>query len=293
MKVDVYILGLFVFKGENEESVVFSDAALDEINTRIENYLGVERINEKNTRWKKYILNKGELIETLKSASVELEDASMGYYHHRVIFKFELAGQNLNEKVRELRKVLKNYADQTIQNAIVTPNKDYRFDFCYTYPLVVVREGIQIAYRKKDHVFSDDTTTLTFEINEPRFLVPIGKKYNIRISIPSTIIYTKNKISNDVLKAMINAIYQYCLYKKKEKFKEAPNPNIELGEDQLVQLWQYIIDTMGGKTLDKNIAKISETNYFVALAAFVIALVAFDLGKLQSNLTYLKDLFFK
>lgn len=282
MKAEVYILGLFTFQGEEEDNIVFSNGQLNIINTNIEHQLGTKRINQAS-KWVTYPLN--QKVSPLNTSACRITAAEMGYYHHRVIFRFILEGHNLHPVIRDVRQSLKSFAKDMIQNTIIQPNRDLKFLDFDIYPLFIIHEGLKFFIKKEDPVFSNDTTTMAFDITEPSKLSPIGKKYNIRISIPSTIIYTKAGVSDDFLKAMINSIYQYCLYEKKELNKQKKIN--EIGEGQLVKLWHHIIDTMGGRTLDKNIAKVSQTNYILAFAALLIAVVAFDIEKFTSNWHYL------
>lgn len=281
MKAEIFILGLFTFKEEDEKNIVFSNGELNTINTNIENSIGVKK-TQQDSKWVTYDLNqKKELLSAFQFSTSKIVAAEMGYYHHRVIFRFTVEGENINSEIRDIRENLKAFANATISNSIIEPNRNFYFDACDIYQLFIVHEGFKFYFKKEDPVFSNDTTTMAFDITEPSKISPIGKRYNIRISIPSTIIYSKSGVSDDFLKAMINSIYQYCLYAKKELNKQRKVS--EIGEGQLVNLWHHIIDTMGGRTLDKNIAKVSQTNYILAFAALVIAVVAFDLDKFFSN----------
>lgn len=288
MKAEVNILGLFTFNGEDEKNIVFSNDQLNMINSNIKEHLP-NQSNNPDSKWVTYELNLKEIAHLLESNTSNIETAEMGYYHHRVIFRFILTGPNITSEVRDIREKLKAFANKTIKTAIIEPNRTYEFAHCDIYPLFIVHEGLKYHFKKEDPVFSDDTTTMAFDITEPSKISPIGKNYKVRISIPSTIIYTRSGVSDDFLKAMINSIYQYCLYEKKEINKQK---NIsEIGENQLVNLWHHIIDTMGGRTLDKNIAKVSQTNYILAFGALLIAIVAFDLEKFKMNTDFLHDNF--
>ncbi|MBH9967971.1 hypothetical protein [[Bacillus] enclensis] len=288
MKTEVYILGLFSFNGEEEKNVVFSNNELDTINSRIENVLGVKRLNLES-KWVTYHLDHNEVIASLEGVSSHLTRAEMGYYHHRVIFRFTFEGNDFNSELRDIRQGLKEFSNELISSVIIKPNQDLLFERCDTYQLFIVHEGRKLFSKEADPIYSNDTTTMAFNITEPSKISPIGKKYNIRISIPSTIIYSQSGVSDDFLKAMINSIYQYCLYEKKELNRKKEISDID--ETQLVHLWHHIIDTMGGRTLDKNIAKVSQTNFILAFGALLIAIVAFDVDKFKYNWSFLGDFF--
>ncbi|PLS17807.1 hypothetical protein CVD28_08895 [Bacillus sp. M6-12] len=289
MKAEVYILGLFTFKDEDKKNKVFNDRELNKINENINSTDGLKLKNiQPNSRWKMYQLDISE-IQT-KIPLTKITSASMGYYHHRLIFRFQLTGKRIDIDLRKIRKVFNDYSKNIITNSIINPNKVYDFKHCDTYQLIFLRNRQFLRFSKEDAVFSNDTTTMTFDISEPSAIMPFGKKYNIRISIPSTIITSKEKVSDDFSKAMINAIYQSCLYEIKDK-RKMKNETTELSEDQLVKLWQHIIDTMGGRTLDKNIAKISQTNLIVAVAALLLGLIAIDAKKIFSFADFIKHIF--
>lgn len=284
MKAELYILGLFTFKDEDEKNIVFDKEQLNSINLNIEEELGIKR-TVTNSNWVKYNLSHSDIMNPPVSDSCRLTAAEMGYYHHRVIFRFIIEGTDVNTDLREIRSKLKNFANEQIATAIIKPNLPHGFLHCDIYQLIIVHEGKKIFSKKEDLIFSNDTTTMAFDINEPNKILPGGKRYNIRISIPSTIIYTRSGVSADFQKAIINSIYQYCLYEKKEANKR--NKTTDIGETQLVHLWNHIIDTMGGRTSDKNIAKISQTNYLLAFVALLIAIIAFDVDSVSEKWDYL------
>ncbi|ALC89406.1 hypothetical protein AM500_06125 [Bacillus sp. FJAT-18017] len=308
MITEVYVLGLFSFENEDKKNIIFNSGELKDINESIMRHLKYNMKTSKG-KWETYHLDCQDIIK-LFPFSLQCSHAEMGYYHHRVIFKFILEG-DIVPKIRDIRAILEKYVKTTIDNSIIKPNLDEGFIDKSIYQLLILHEGLQFFLKKEDPIFSDDTTTMAFDLNEPRKYWMVGRKYNIRISIPSTIIYTRAGVSDDFLKAMTNSIYHYCLYeikeaksrkRKEQETNKLTKPKLKNGkqkrqveidevcieEEKLVHLWQHILDTMGGRTLDKNLAKVSQTNYILAFAAFLIALFAFDLDKFQDNAGLIK-----
>lgn len=179
--------------------------------------------------------------------------------------------------------------------------KEGEVKYCYRYPLIIVKKskrkfqwkGTSFLFLVKNFFmkilkslqskifgttypgtisiipFSEQTTSSCFDISEPTKGLLFNKRHIIRISIPGTILYTQGKPSESLLRDIINAIYQYCLYEKKLKDGNGPFSN-ELDETLLVNLWKHIIDTMGGRTPDVYTARIASTTLFLTI--FVIVL---------------------
>ncbi|MBU7045735.1 MAG: hypothetical protein HXS54_04805 [Theionarchaea archaeon] len=150
-----------------------------------------------------------------------------------------------------------------------------RIEFIYTYPLIVVKSS---AEKHEPVPFSEETTSLCFEIVEPKWWLPLGRKHMMRISIPSTILYVQKGVGKDLLRDIINAIYQYCLYEKKAKdekkrlidWKNGPYDN-QLDEDILTKLWEHVLHAMGGRSADLRVVRITNMTRLIALLAFLVS----------------------
>ena len=126
----------------------------------------------------------------------------------------------LRDARRELGEGARNLINNCVKkrvNELVTQGnvrEEGKIEFTYTYPLIVVES----SGKKHEPVpFSEETTSLCFEIIEPKWWKPLGRKHLMRISIPSTILYVQKKVGKDLLRDVINSIYQHCLYEKKGK----------------------------------------------------------------------------
>jgi hypothetical protein len=75
------------------------------------------------------------------------------------------------------------------------------------------------------------------------------------------------------LRDIINAIYQHCLYEKKVKDEKKISDNV-LDESLLVNLWTHILSTMGGSSVDINIARMTNITRFLARLLALLALGA-------------------
>ena len=156
-----------------------------------------------------------------------------------------------------------------------------KIEFIYTYPLIVVKSS---AEKHESVPFSEETTSLCFEIAEPKWWPLSGRKHMMRISIPSTILYVQKSIGKDLLRDIINAIYQYCLYEKKAKdekkklidWKNGPYDN-QLDEDILTKLWEHALHAMGGRSTDLRVVRITNMTRLIALLAFLVSAASFFL----------------
>lgn len=279
----IYILGLIKFKDDN---IVIDNLRLDAIHQSIVSRLKYTPAG-KTDGWSKYNVKNG-ITRTIADITLEkkyatlrnkitVEDAVFGYYHHRIITKYDFRIENYCfDSSRLLREVFHNYAKDIMQ-AIVNLNQDIMLSF-YSYPIIIVYNKKLNKSNRRD-IFNEETTSLSFNIMEPQWWNPVGKNLRIRISIPGTIIYTKNRLfyffqrdlNYFIQRDLINATYEYALYQK--KFEDADNHlsfKNTLTEPILVNLYEHILDTMGGRANDKFIAKVTQTNYFIALLALII-----------------------
>lgn len=184
--------------------------------------------------------------------------------------------------LREVRKELKELSNEIINffvkdqiNRLVYSKeirKEGKVDFVYTYPLIVVEKSI------RNHEllpFSEETTSLCFEIFEPSLWPLLGKIHLMRISIPSTILYVQKDIGESLLRDIINAIYQYCLYEKRSEGEDTNIFENTLDEKLLVKLWEHFINTMGGRAIDVYSTKITHRRYFLAFLAIGVPIIIF------------------
>ena len=295
MNIKMYVLGLLKFK---DGKIVFSEKELDCICSKIGECIENGKTNpdekmEKKDGWCVYTLNLENLGKEVPE-DVKIESARLGYCHHRVIvhFNIDLKGNEKEDKYpqfRKAREILKKEADELINkcvkekiNEIIPTRKDREggeVKFVYTYPFIIMKRKHK---KHKEILYSDEISTLCFELFESYYLL-WKRKYIVKITIPSTILYTDKDEDPDesFLRDMINAIYQHCLYEKKARDEKKkltywdyePFENV-LDEDILVKLWTHILDTMGGRTADIRIFKIMRATFLVALLAFLITFIS-------------------
>jgi len=291
MKMDIFVLALLKFK---DDSLILSKKELDKLTGFIAETLQLEP--ERKEDWAKFQLSESPLKPELSpEICATIKSATLGYYHHRVIVNFSLDGVADMHEMRYLRSELLDYADALIERSLLHQGYDELESF-YSYPILVVkqprslRERIQGLFgssaskqakrsKYEELLYSGETTSLSFEIVDPKWWMPIGHTYKVRISIPSTILYTTRDVGKRLLRDIINSVYQYCLYTKKldDSNSRKAQPNIQLtrrlSEQQLVSLWEHIINNMGGRSTDANMTRISLFNYLIAIGAFVLAIV--------------------
>ncbi|MGC1119678.1 MAG: hypothetical protein WBA22_01175, partial [Candidatus Methanofastidiosia archaeon] len=223
MRIDMYILCLLRFK---DDKVVFTESELGSISIAIRGQKLFTDSPSKQMGWYVYKVSTPDLenLSDEKPFTFTIVSAELGYYHHRAIVKYELELQGGYGEVRETRRMLKKVADRLIDDNVVkkinelvssnTINELGIITHFYTYPPIVIRDS---AKKKEEFPFLEQTGTLAFEITEPSWISPHGKKHMVRISIPGTTLFVQKDIDKNLLRDMTNAIYQYCLYEKKLK----------------------------------------------------------------------------
>lgn len=296
MKVKVYWLYLFKFA---DDKVVFYKEELKEGNKEIGGCLKpYKKFSRKGAYYVYELCHEG--FSDKISDRVTIESVQLGHYHHRAIVYFDLDAEVDFSLLRGIRKETGKIADELVDccvkekiNELVYKKKireEGEIRYLYRYPFIVVENGI----KEHDIVpFSDQTTSMCFEVVEPSWWPPSGRKHMMRISIPKTILFIrkgilrilinavyerclgkkKPVISESLLRDIINAIYQYCLYEKKLQDGDGPFDTV-LDESLLVRLWEHAIDTMGGKTAEVYIARITYATYFITFLALLIAVIA-------------------
>lgn len=228
LEIDVYILCLHKFVDDKvildkRELEKASEAICDCLRKR--KYLKEERPKEID-RWYVYRLDPRVLPDEemlYEKIYRYIVKAELGYYHHRSIVKFSLSYPKCDfSGLREIRQELKEKADNIINTCAkdrinnLTLSGDMKNEgiikFLYTYPFVIVKNDVE---ESETIPFSQETGTLSFDIYEPGFLNLSSKRSLMRVSGPSIILYTHGDIDNRLLRDIINAIYQHCLYEKK------------------------------------------------------------------------------
>ena len=207
------------------------------------------------------------------------------------VYMIDISSEDFEEEkdkflaLRDARKALEKGTRNLINDCVIEnvneliPSKKVtekgKIEFIYTYPLIVVKSS---AEKHEPVPFSEETTSLCFEIAEPKWWPLSGRKHMMRISIPSTILYVQKGIGKNLLRDIINAIYQYCLYEKKAKdekkrlidWKNGPYDN-QLDEDILTKLWEHVLHAMGGRSTDLRVVRITNMTRLIALLAFLVS----------------------
>lgn len=288
MKIEMYVLCLLNFQ---DDKIVFSNQELDSIKDAIASGLQEQKLftgggqnRESRDGFEVYSLDSKKVGSCL-SEGAAIESAEIGYYHHRVIVK--LSGSAVDfSKLREARDQLKQLVDEMIERGVKeqinelahsrTVREEAEVEFFYTYPFIILEKRPK---RSKAFPFSEETSSLCFDIVEPSWFRPSGKKHMMRVSIPSTVLYTQERVGTDLVRDVINTIYQYCLYERKS-MDVRPFENV-LDENLLANLWTQIVDRMGGRTIEVHIIRLTHITYFLALLAFILSIVSLIISILR------------
>ena len=290
MKIKMYILGLLKFKNDN---IVFNTEELESISQAIDNCLQKKGFlmgrSKKIGGFYVYSLDPKKLpIEMSKSSITKINLAEIGFYHHRVIVNLALDLEDSFYALREIREGLKQFADKIICCCVKKEidkliqceevREEGEIKFFYTYPLIIVENG---ARKCETIPFSEQTNALCFEIVEPCWHKLFGRKHIMRISVPSTILYTQGEAGNNLLRDIINAIYLRCLYEKMSRDKKSGTFKNAIDVDINTELMEYTLDKMGGRTVDVHNTIMSNIRYILAFLALLVGTSAFLWSILQ------------
>ncbi|MEQ9715167.1 MAG: hypothetical protein ACTSSP_12250 [Candidatus Asgardarchaeia archaeon] len=289
--IDYYILSLLRFK---DDKIVFTKAELESFRKEI-----VASINKDGLLIEEPIMQDSYYVITLDPSKVFdvlseydnlskyilLDSLTIGYYHHRVIISLSLRIEysQARKGIRQIRGILFSMGNHLIEKYIVNSNKllvksknfnpNGEIIFFYSYPLIIIHDGKKLI-NDSYLPFSVETETLFFDLVETKFFRAVGKVHGVRISIPSTIIYADGVPSKKLIRDIINGIYQHCLYVKKLQDKESNMFENKLNERILTDLWHHMEETMGGRTIDVHMMKLTHITYFLAVIATVISIIS-------------------
>jgi len=148
-----------------------------------------------------------------------------------------------------------------------------------TEELESINQAIDSCLQEKEFLIGRSKTVGGFYVYSlnPRKLPTklFGKKHMMRISVPSTILYTRGKVGKNLLRDIINAIYLHCLYKKMSRDKKSGIFKNAIDSDINAQLMENTLDKMGGRTADVHNTMMSNIRYILALLALLVATSAF------------------
>lgn len=289
MIVDLYSLFLLEFE---DDGVVFSQAQLDAFNAKISEALG--RKGQTTDGWYRIRLTRHEWLQGLE---VEPTFVELGYYHHRLIIRFrvEIEPSRLRSVRESLHPLAKRLFEEKLKGAMneVAPPEGVILGAA-SYPFIVVREGAFTRLwtwmcgilKGRSFPFNGETTSLSFEVMEP---VVLGARHHLlRISIGGTTLYTQRAsnpiqamfgtVGDDLLRDLINGIYQYCLYPVKLE-KDKGQDSYRIDESILIRLWEHILETTGGSTAQLIGARFNVQNLILAFLAMVASILALDFWK--------------
>lgn len=300
VEAEMYVLCLLKFE---DDEIVFTDIQQDAIKGCIyKNFFKNNQLDsfEPKLGFKVYSLPPERVECALKRIGQQIGEiicitsCKIGYYHHRAIVCFTFSC--LDESyIRDVRNDFKILADQIIEFNIKSSfeqlisigsiPKEGRCEFFYTYPLIIVHRGktflkniielfkiAKYGSKARQCPFSEKLTTLSYDFIEPSFSSLSSKRHMIRISIPSTIIYTNHKMDNDLLWDLINSIYQNCLYGIKLNSEKEKNV---MSEDLLIKFSNHILESINSKRTELYLTKIKMLSFVVALIGVSIGVISF------------------
>ncbi|WP_151084593.1 hypothetical protein [Nocardioides cynanchi] len=219
----------------------------------------------------------------------QLDRVEAYYYHHRIILRY-LFSQAPKGGDRAARQVAVAHSAHVLEHHFVhrintvddgapLPDDEHgRVTSYYSYCLIFAPEPAHFQDRMDNLLGSH-----TFRIVEvtPR-LLERDRTHLVRISIPSTNVYSTTDVGRWLKVDILNAVYQHMLYAKKEQderdlqtlvafSRRATAHRNVMEESQLHALWDHAVDALGGRTVDLHSVS-QQTNLFrISFVAVVLA----------------------
>ncbi|MBI5847164.1 MAG: hypothetical protein HZB31_04320 [Nitrospirae bacterium] len=286
--IHVYMLYLLDFE---DGRVVFTNDQSLEIKKSVQKIIKEygHRLDSCDAEFDTHTLNIEGLNQSLASRNtqlMELVEAKIGYYHHRFIshFKLKNSHNDINVQIRKIRDILRQYSNTIVEkckeeiNNIRNLQADGKIKGFFEYQLIVAEKSTDIL-DSFQIPFSFQTTSLCFDIIKPTYFFP--ERMLVRISIPCAVIYGHIQVDKDktLVRDFINAIYQHALYGRKKRLVEMGASVVKsikdpykIDEQDLQDLWAYMIDTMGGKTSNVYSFKVIRVTLFITIIVCILTI---------------------
>jgi hypothetical protein len=213
------------------------------------------------------------------------------YYHHRIILKYVFGSlpSTSERRARQLilahsRYILITRFVGVINTASASggPLPDERGHVTSYYSYCVLFLPLTSTFQ---HGIENLLGSHTFRIVEvtPK-LLERDRVHIVRISIPSTILYSRRPVRTFLRADILNAIYQHMLYAKKEQDRINPGQVVEFSakdldarnvmqEAQLHAFWDHAVDALGGRMVDLQGVHQQTLLFRASILALLLALV--------------------
>lgn len=300
----VYILGLLYLDGDLTDGRVLSRSQLDRTGWLFaQTLLGNASVKHGGDEtYFKFCLSPTsnplayhQLLSDGLSSLVE--EVQFGYYHHRAIFRFTIAGGTSLPAIRDARAkvcdLVRERCFDRIAGSVIAGNgnsdeRDHRIDYVYSHSLVVVPHGHQVISEERklvdeagyDPIFTVRSTTFGLFLPQREALIRQRRHY-VRISVPSTVVYADGHgVNRDLLDNLIDAIYYGGLYQKaKQDHAEpradglAPPLNDRWTNDLLLSVFNILVESVRANERDDLGLHVARIGALAGLLAVVITLV--------------------
>jgi hypothetical protein len=229
------------------------------------------------------------------------------YYHHRVILKYVFkdltaalasSGDTVAHAPSDPRAELERRVRQFVlahSRHVLVEKFVHRINSAAGGRPLPDESGLVTAYYSYCILYA--TVPASFERNVKNLLgshtfriVEITPKllerdrvHIVRISIPSTNVYSTRPVDHFLRVDILNAIYQHLLYAKKDKDKrklrhltsfsaEDLDKRNVMEESQLHALWDHTVDALGGRMVDLQGVHQQTLNFRLSILAMLVAL---------------------
>jgi hypothetical protein len=291
--VEAYVPVLLSFR---ENSLVYSTEDLERLKSRVLSPSNGITGRADATEFA-HELSSDCLVESLSAIDADeevsrwLSRVEVYYYHHRIILKYVLASlpSGYERRARQLilahsRHILINRFVRVINTAGATggplPGEQGHVTSYYSYCILLL--PLDSTF---EHGLENLLGSHTFRIVEvtPK-LLERDRVHLVRISIPSTNLYSRGPVRSFLRVDILNAIYQHMLYAKKEQDERDAPGLIEFSADeldkrnvmreaQLHAFWDHAVDALGGRMVDLQGVHQQTLLFRASILALLLALI--------------------
>jgi hypothetical protein len=293
MTIEAYVPVLLNFR---ENTQVYSSEDLSLLSARVLNPGNGISEGAGATEFK-HALSESHLRTTLTDVKAAPDVAKLitrvevYYYHHRIILKYVIAELAPSEE-RSVRQLILVHSRHVLISNFVNvintagpkagplPDESGRVTTYYSYCILLVPLHPDFVDNIENLLGSH-----TFRIVEvtPK-LLERDRVHLVRISIPSTHLYSVGTVKTFLRVDIINAIYQHMLYAKKEQDAGNKDPLVAFSEAdldhrnvmqeaQLHALWDHAVDAWGGRMVDLQGVHQQTLLFRASILALLLALV--------------------
>ena len=207
-----------------------------------------------------------------------ISKAELGFYHSRLIFKFDLRSTpkdifEIRDRREKLESKIEDYCSKEVISVIKSYSKKAKAPFIFTYPIFELNIQEDFWEFERQKPYSLPTTCFYTELDDRRRLPFFGKKVKMRISGAKII---ASDMSNWFFENLVSIVFHEGLYRQARDKKERKLSSKELVykglENRLEDFASRLMTTFHGYSSEYVRRNIQKFALIASVASVAIAI---------------------